>query len=116
QDCTPSGHNCGDRGLLGLALDPNFPASPYVYVLYAYDFNPVAASASPPQPTRWGTAGVYADPCPSPPGATADGCVVMGRLSRLTAAGNTMTGSEQGLIEDLGPQYPSDLNRALSFV
>jgi hypothetical protein len=26
-----------DRGLLGLALDPNFPASPYVYVLYAYD-------------------------------------------------------------------------------
>ena len=26
-----------DRGLLGLALPPNFPASPYVYVLYAYD-------------------------------------------------------------------------------
>ena len=27
----------GDRGLLGLALDPNFPAKPYVYVLYTYD-------------------------------------------------------------------------------
>ncbi len=27
-------HNFWDRGLLGLALDPNFPASPYVYVLY----------------------------------------------------------------------------------
>ena len=26
-----------DRGLLGLALPPNFPADPYVYVLYAYD-------------------------------------------------------------------------------
>src|SRR5690348_196766 len=26
-----------DRGLLGLALPPNFPASPYVYVLYTYD-------------------------------------------------------------------------------
>src|SRR5215467_2157645 len=26
-----------DRGLLGLALDPNFPANPYIYVLYTYD-------------------------------------------------------------------------------
>src|ERR687898_910178 len=29
--------NLWDRGLLGLALDPNFPANPYVYVLYTYD-------------------------------------------------------------------------------
>ena len=26
-----------DSGLLGLALPPNFPTSPYVYVLYTYD-------------------------------------------------------------------------------
>lgn len=26
-----------DRGLLGLELHPNFPATPYVYVLYALD-------------------------------------------------------------------------------
>ena len=26
-----------DRGLLGLTLSPNFPATPYVYVLYTYD-------------------------------------------------------------------------------
>ena len=32
-------HNFWDRGLLGLALDPNFPGSPYVYVLYTYDFD-----------------------------------------------------------------------------
>jgi glucose/arabinose dehydrogenase len=30
-------YNFWDRGLLGLALAPNFPASPYVYVLYTYD-------------------------------------------------------------------------------
>jgi hypothetical protein len=30
-------HDFWDRGLLGLALPPNFPVSPYVYVLYAYD-------------------------------------------------------------------------------
>ena len=26
-----------DRGLLGMTLDPSFPADPYVYVLYAFD-------------------------------------------------------------------------------
>src|SRR5829696_3561219 len=30
-------HNYSDRGLLGLALDPNFPTNPYVYVSYTYD-------------------------------------------------------------------------------
>lgn len=96
-------HNFWDRGLLGLALDPDFPAEPYVYVLYAYDHVLGSAAAAP----RWGTPGVYSDPCPTPPGATADGCVVSGRLSRLEASGNTMTGSEQVLVEDWCQQYPS---------
>src|SRR5690606_10766731 len=30
-------HAVGDRGLLGLALHPDFPDQPYVYVTYAYD-------------------------------------------------------------------------------
>src|SRR5262245_66555736 len=30
-------HNYWDRGLLGLALHPAFPAVPYVYVLYPLD-------------------------------------------------------------------------------
>jgi PKD repeat protein len=96
-------HNFWDRGLLGMALDPGFPATPYVYVLYSYDH--VLGSSSPAP--RWGTAGVYSDPCPTPPGATADGCVVSGRVSRLTASGNQMTGSEQVLVEDWCQQYPS---------
>jgi glucose/arabinose dehydrogenase len=29
-----------DRGLLGLALDPQWSTRPYVYVLYAYDKDP----------------------------------------------------------------------------
>jgi glucose/arabinose dehydrogenase len=84
-----------DRGLLGMALDPNFPTNPYVYVLYAYD----AAIG--------GTAPTWGDGCPTPPGATTDGCLVSGRLSRLTASGNTMTGSEQVLINDWCQQFPS---------
>jgi PKD repeat protein/glucose/arabinose dehydrogenase len=102
-------YNFWDRGLLGMALDPNFAdpdpdkRKPYVYVLYTYD-HVLGDSAPPP---RWGRAGTYSDPCPSPPGATADGCVVSGRLSRLQASGNTMTGPEQVLIEDWCQQYPS---------
>jgi glucose/arabinose dehydrogenase/PKD repeat protein len=94
-------HNFWDRGLLGMALDPNFPTDPYVYVLYTYD---AAIGGTAP---RWGTPAGASDPCPTPPGATADGCVVSGRLSRLQAAGNVTTGSEQVLIEDWCQQYPS---------
>ena len=87
--------NYWDRGLLGLALDPNFPATPYLYVLYTFD----AAIG--------GTAPLWNDACPTPPGPTTDGCVVSGRLSRLQLSGSTMTGAEQVLIEDWCQQFPS---------
>ena len=102
-------HNFWDRGLLGLALDPSFPDKPYVYVLYTYD---AAIGGTAP---RWGTAGATSDGCPTPPGATADGCVVSGRLSRLTAAGNSMVGTEEVLIEDWCQQYPSHSIGSLDF-
>jgi glucose/arabinose dehydrogenase len=84
-----------DRGLLGLALPPNFPASPYVYVLYAYDA-PIG-----------GTPPAWSDGCPTPPGPTTDGCLVSARVSRLQISGNVMTGSEQVLINDWCQQFPS---------
>jgi glucose/arabinose dehydrogenase len=97
-------YNFWDRGLLGMALAPNFPTSPYVYVLYTYDHELGATAPAP----RWGTPGVYSDPCPTPPGPTGSGgCMVSGRLSRLQATGNTMTGPEQVLVEDWCQQYPS---------
>jgi len=94
-------HNFWDRGLLGLALAPNFPVQPWVYVLYTYD---AAIGGTAP---RWGTPGGTSDPCPTPPGPTTNGCVVSGRLSRLQATGNVATGPEQVLIEDWCQQYPS---------
>jgi PKD repeat protein/glucose/arabinose dehydrogenase len=96
-------YNFWDRGLLGMALAPNFPADPYVYVLYTYDHELGSEAPAP----RWGTPGVYSDPCPTPPGPTADGCLVSARLSRLQANGNVMTGTEQVLVEDWCQQYPS---------
>ena len=44
---------------------------------------------------------------PDPARSHRDGCLVSGRLSRLRASGNVMTGSEQVLVEDWCQQYPS---------
>ena len=108
-DLRTNTYNFWDRGMLGMALDPQFPADPYVYVLYAYDAN-IGGTAP-----KYGTPGATFDPCPTPPGATADGCVVSARLSRLTAAGNVMTGPEQVLLEDWCQQYPSHSIGQLEF-
>jgi uncharacterized repeat protein (TIGR01451 family) len=110
-DLSTNVYNFWDRGLLGLALDPDFPNQPYVYVLYTYDHE----LGSPAPAPRWGTPGVLSDPCPTPPGPTADGCVVSGRLSRLQASGNVMVGTEQVLIEDWCQQYPSHSTGSLAF-
>jgi glucose/arabinose dehydrogenase len=102
-------HNFWDRGLLGLALHPDFPVNPSVYVLYTRDAEPGGSAP------RWGKPGVDADPCPTPPGATADGCLVTGRLSRLTANGNVWTGTEDVLVTDWCQQYPSHSIGTLEF-
>ncbi len=102
-------NNFWDRGLLGLALDPKFPQQPYVYVLYTYDA-PIGGTA----PT-WGASDETSDPCPSPPGPTTDGCLVSGRLSQLTASGDTMTGPEKVLINDWCGQFPGHTVGDLKF-
>ena len=102
-------YNFWDHGLLGVALDPNFPTNPYVYVLYSYDAD-IGGTAP-----KWGQPDTDSDTCPNPPGATADGCVVSGRLSRLQASGDQMTGSEQVLINDWCAQYPSHSVGDLAF-
>jgi len=89
-----------DRGLLGMALDPQYPARPYLYVLYTYD---AAIGGTAP---RWGTPNSDDDSCPDPPGGNDQGCVVSGRLSRLTLNGNQAVG-EQVLLNDWCQQYPS---------
>ena len=96
-------HDFWDRGLMSIALSPSFPSDPYVYGLYAHD---AAIGGTAP---RWG------DGCPTPPGANDDGCVISGRLVRLQAAGDVMTGSPQVLIEDWCQQYPSHSVGTLEF-
>jgi glucose/arabinose dehydrogenase len=104
-------YNFWDRGLLGMALHPQFPAVPYIYVSYAYDH----ILGDPAPPPRWGTPGATSDACPSPPGPLSDGCVVSARVSRLQAAGSVMTGAEQVLVEGWCQQYPSHSIGAVEF-
>ncbi|HTY43425.1 MAG TPA: PQQ-dependent sugar dehydrogenase [Thermoanaerobaculia bacterium] len=103
-DLSAEVHNFWDRGLLGLAVDPNFATNNYVYVLYSYNA-PIGGI-----PPAWpGTS------CPDPPGATTDGCVISGRLSRLTAVGADWTSSETPILDDWCQQFPSHSIGSLNF-
>ena len=92
-----------DRGLLGLALDPGFPTTPYVYLFYAYD-------APPGQ-----TAPIWNDACPTPPGPTTDGCVVTGKLVRVHLSGNTADAPQTLIAGAWCQQYPSHSVGDLAF-
>jgi hypothetical protein len=93
-DATPSAyadlrtnvHSYDDRGMLGLALHPSFPTVEDIYVSYAHDA-PIGGTAP-----RWGSPGASSDTCPTPPGPSLDGCVISGRLSRLSPS-SSATGS-----------------------
>lgn len=89
-----------DRGLLGLAVDPDFPARPYVYALFNYDH----ILGDPAPPPRWGTPNTEGDPCPEPKGA--DSCMGSGLLVRLTAdAAGDHAIAQTPLIEDWCQQF-----------
>ncbi len=88
-------HDFWDRGLLGMALDPNFPTKSSIYVLYTHDA-PIG-----------GTAPTFGDGCSD---ATGNGCVVSARLTRLGP-----DGSEDVLLEDWCQQYPSHSIGSLAF-
>ena len=90
-------HNFSSRGLLGLAIDPNFPANPYVYVYYTLDA-PIGGT-----PPTFGNPGQTTDQCP---GDTDDvNCIVSQRVSRLRVAGELQDGPEQVLVNDWCQQF-----------
>ncbi|HWJ42539.1 MAG TPA: PQQ-dependent sugar dehydrogenase, partial [Solirubrobacterales bacterium] len=101
-------YNFWDRGLLSIALDPQFPIRPYLYALYSRDA--VIGGAAP----KWGQAGAVSDPCPTPPGPTEEGCVISTRLMKLTLSGNAVS-AEQPLIDGWCQQFPSHSAGGLSF-
>src|ERR1700710_295331 len=97
-DLRPPAYDNGDRGILGMALDPDFPAQPYVYVLYTYNHLLVGDPAPAP---KWGGPQPEGDPCPKPADADTDACPVSGRLVRLTADGNHAAEVDGAPAEDV---------------
>ena len=96
-DLRPKVMDYVDRGLLGLAVPPGFPASdPSIYVSYALDA-PIG-----------GTPPVYNDNCPN---VQTTNCLTGARVSRV----NVATGAETILVEDWCMQYPSHTIGGLAF-
>ncbi len=105
----------GDKGILGLALDPKFDEGrPYVYALYTYDheLGETPAEGEPGWAPRWGKGPTWeGEECPETGGA----CVVSGRLVRLTAelgggghaAPSAAEPDEDVLLEDWCQQFSS---------
>ena len=104
--CTRS----GTAGCSGSRSTPTSRPSRSCTSSYTHDA-PIGGTAP-----RWGTVDGASDGVPERrPGPTGDGCVVSGRISRLTADGNSMTGPEQVLVEDWCQQYPSHSVGSLAF-
>jgi glucose/arabinose dehydrogenase len=101
-------HSFGDRGLLGMTIDPAFPKKPHIYALYTRDA-PLGGKA----PT-WGTPRTDSDDCPTPPGSTQDGCVASGRLVRLTLGGKKRPRTKV-LVDGWCQQYSSHSVGDLAF-
>ena len=121
-DLSTNVFNSWDRGLLGLALDPNFPTKPYEHVLYTYDA-PIGGTAP-----RAGYAGRFcripARPARSP--GTPTGCVVQRpAVAPARRRGAWLTGPRKQVLDrktgasgfqplDRAPSLPSGPDRCAS--
>jgi glucose/arabinose dehydrogenase len=68
----------GDRGILGMKLDPEYPAKPYVYLSYTYDA-PIGGDSADSTHTHYADG---ADDCEEAVNESID-CLVSGRLARV---------------------------------
>jgi glucose/arabinose dehydrogenase/fibronectin type 3 domain-containing protein len=102
-------HNFSARGLMSIAVDPNFPTQPYIYVYYTLD---ARIGGTPP---LYGDVDGTWDSCAKANLGLDENCVVGGRISRLRIDGEVMTGNEQVLVEDWCQQYPVHTGGGLGF-
>ena len=88
-------YNNGDRGLLGLAVDPGFPDRPYIYALYARDATVAASTGTAPDDVPLHQPAIGADAADDDPDCGGElygalGCEASGRLVRIEV--NPITG------------------------
>ena len=89
-DINPDVMGRGDRGLLGMKLDPEYPSQPYMYLAYTHDA-PIGGQAPTQSDDPSG-----ADYCDESPPYT--GCIASGRIVRLQL--NPATDVPVGGVDD----------------
>ena len=97
-------YNYFDRGLLGLAVDRQYPTRPYIYALYSRDA-PLGQNAP-----YWNPPNTASDGClgpPNGPGSSTDGCVSSGRLIRITVGTNGQATATKTLVDGWCGQFTS---------
>ena len=90
-DLSSQVNNYWDRGLLGIAIHPDFPTTPYVYLLYTYD--PPGASDNGGGERVSRLMRVTADPSNTNVSIPGSGVVILGSNSTLGNIGNPNSGS-----------------------
>ena len=101
-------HFVGDRGLLGMRLDPQYPTRPYLYVVYTH--NAAIGGVAP----RWDNNGQSFDGCPH--AQVSAGCVVSGRLVRMElSTDETEVVDKKVLVEDWCQQFSSHSMGSIAF-
>ena len=100
-------HNYSNRGLLGLAVDPGFPANPYVYVYYTLDA-PVGGT-----PPVFGAAGQTTTPARAASTTSTASCprACPGCDTRTSS----WTGPEQVLVNDWCQQFAYHAGGGIGF-
>ena len=121
-DLSSQVNNYWDRGLTGIAVDPQFGTAGhnFVFVNYTYNRDP---RDNPPVVPKWGNPSQQYDDCaqPADPNDTSiRGCIVMDRVTRLTAQkqadGWTMVpGSEKELLASGCFQFGSHASGDVAF-
>ena len=81
----------GDRGLIGLALDPNFSTNRFVYLLYVYEPNGGGADTAAPKTAR--LTRVQADPANPDVALPNSEVVLMGKIG-TAPCGNSPVGAD----------------------
>lgn len=100
-DFTQTVNSYLDRGMLGLAVHPDYPQTPHVFLTYTYDAPPGE------------TAPVHGDDCPT---SETTGCTVTSRLSRIRI--DPATGAFEGedvLLHGWCQQFTSHSTGDLEF-
>jgi glucose/arabinose dehydrogenase len=104
-------HSFGERGLMAIELDPEFPERPFLYVAYTLNLPPIGGTIPFWPSPKSGDECFGGDPDP----AFERGCPVTSRVSRLRLGKRGRMTNERVLLQDWCQVFPSHSVGDLAF-